>query len=454
MALANVACVLSKKAAQGKEVLMVDWDLEAPGLHRFFPSAERTKKDVGVVDVFETLGSPGPSLGSMRSILEDAPIRAAPSFFPNLFMMVAGRQDDKYASRVGNLRWQSVFNEHPDAFETFVSLLNQRFEYILIDTRTGVTDAGGICTALLPEKLVAVFTTNAQSLDGALVASKAAVNYRRQTNDPRPLVLYPLPSRVENSELKLKELWRRGDQQQQVTGFQPEFEALFQEIYSLRECSLDRYFDEAEIQHMPAYAYGERVAVLEEKADERLSLSRSYRRFTELLVGDLQPWELGIRRFDIFISSVPEDSQIAQNLARALRDNGIWIWHEGSMDGSILAWDQSIIDAIKRAKVVLFLVTPRSITNPNFIYELGVAQASGARIMPVFSGAVRAESLPAAVRQIPAIDAKHTTKLAAILKGLMAGEVNDVKSRRMNDRESIVEATRPEALLPGSEEHT
>src|SRR5262245_49468046 len=33
MALANVAWIL---AANGKRVLMIDWDLEAPGLHRYF----------------------------------------------------------------------------------------------------------------------------------------------------------------------------------------------------------------------------------------------------------------------------------------------------------------------------------------------------------------------------------------------------------------------------------
>src|SRR3954447_15767946 len=33
MALANVAWIL---AANGKRVLVIDWDLEAPGLHRYF----------------------------------------------------------------------------------------------------------------------------------------------------------------------------------------------------------------------------------------------------------------------------------------------------------------------------------------------------------------------------------------------------------------------------------
>ena len=43
MALANIACLLARKRAvptlspsARKAVLMIDWDLEAPGLHRYF----------------------------------------------------------------------------------------------------------------------------------------------------------------------------------------------------------------------------------------------------------------------------------------------------------------------------------------------------------------------------------------------------------------------------------
>ena len=37
MALANVACLLAQRVSASERVLVVDWDLEAPGLHRFFP---------------------------------------------------------------------------------------------------------------------------------------------------------------------------------------------------------------------------------------------------------------------------------------------------------------------------------------------------------------------------------------------------------------------------------
>ncbi len=425
MALANTGCVLAERTRQGRGVLMIDWDLEAPGLHRFFPDAKYqgtghkgvSEGDVGIVDLFEAAAQLPGSPNRLIEMLERAPIPASPKA-PNLHIIVAGRPDGLYAERASRLDWRRIFENTPGAFDVLSNYISQKYDYVLIDSRTGVTDIGGICTALMPEKLVTVFTPNRQSLTGALETARTAVNYRRQAGDPRPLVLYPLPSRVENSELKLKEAWRRGDAAGSIIGYQQEFESLFRECYSLKKCDLNRYFDEAEVQHVAAYSYGEKVAVLEEKSDERLSLSRSYRRFTELLVGDLQPWELG-GRFDILISAAPEDSESARQLARKLRDRGIWVWHEdaGLQPGS--DWRRAIGDAIKRAKVILFLATPHSIRNPNVIFELGVAEASGIRIVPIIRG-VKVDDLPFLIQGLHMHEYRGTPQLASELSKLIA----------------------------------
>jgi MinD-like ATPase involved in chromosome partitioning or flagellar assembly len=51
MALANVAWIL---ATHGKRVLAIDWDLEAPGLHRYFlpllGGDPEAKKNDGLID--------------------------------------------------------------------------------------------------------------------------------------------------------------------------------------------------------------------------------------------------------------------------------------------------------------------------------------------------------------------------------------------------------------------
>ena len=45
--------------------------------------------------------------------------------------------------------------------------MRRRYHYILIDSRTGVSDTSGICTVQMPDLLVVCFTYNNQSIEGA-----------------------------------------------------------------------------------------------------------------------------------------------------------------------------------------------------------------------------------------------------------------------------------------------
>src|ERR1700730_18458827 len=56
MALANIACLLAKRVSTwSQRILLMDWDLEAPGLHRFFATQIEQPLNVdrpGVIDYF------------------------------------------------------------------------------------------------------------------------------------------------------------------------------------------------------------------------------------------------------------------------------------------------------------------------------------------------------------------------------------------------------------------
>ncbi len=59
MALANTACLLAERlASSSQKVLMMDWDLEAPGLHRFFTAQLEIVEHAdrpGIIDYFHEL---------------------------------------------------------------------------------------------------------------------------------------------------------------------------------------------------------------------------------------------------------------------------------------------------------------------------------------------------------------------------------------------------------------
>jgi cellulose biosynthesis protein BcsQ len=296
MALANIACYLARSG----RVLAIDWDLDAPGLTQYFRSIvdpDELHSKQGVLEFFESWQEAHSDSESSEKefeskfpfLKEDYVIATNQS---NLSFMSSGRADSTYARRLLNFRWDLLYERFPRLFSAFADYLTQSFDYVLIDSRSGFSDVAGICTALLPEKLVAVFTPNRQNLLGLNTVLRRSIEYRKQSDDVRPLAVFPLASRVDVSEPQLFEQWRFSqiDLGGSVFGYQSMFENLFKEMYGLAACDLTGYFDENQIQHVPRYSYGEEIAQLVERS-ERLSLSRSYAEFGDTLTTLSAPWE-------------------------------------------------------------------------------------------------------------------------------------------------------------------
>jgi Mrp family chromosome partitioning ATPase len=311
MALANAAIILGERAARlNEKVLVIDWDLEAPGLHRYFrPYLNRAS--AGGPDVFDsrpgllecftllrdrvhTVG-PAPDEAATRQVIETLPLREfiVETDIPHLSFMKAGQFGDTYAESVAAFDWPALYGRAPAAIRQFAGRLAAEYRYVLIDSRTGLSDTSGICTMLMPEVLVTVFTPNRQSLAGVVDVVTQAATYRARADDLRPLLVYPLPSRIEASEPELRRMWRSGDPQKEITGYQPVFESVFRRIYALESCNLNSYFEAVQIQHVPRYAYGEDIAVMVENNRDVFSLTRSFERFTAILDSGTEPWNVG-----------------------------------------------------------------------------------------------------------------------------------------------------------------
>ena len=275
MALANIACLLAKQLAKtSQRVLVMDWDLEAPGLHRFFSAKSELpeyEQKSGVINYFHQLYQLLEESPSLRSDLitpegwqlleEKLPLEnfLIPDVVGGVDFMRAGHFGPEYPKLVGSFNWIEFFNRHGSVIRTFREILSNKYVYTLVDSRTGVTDVSGICTTLLPEKLVGVFTPNLQSLHGLCDLARQAVEYRSKSDDFRPLSVFPLASRVENAEKDLREKWRKA--------YQKEFEDLFRNLHGSEQCDLTSYFDTVLLPHVSYYAYGENIAVLQERPD-------------------------------------------------------------------------------------------------------------------------------------------------------------------------------------------
>lgn len=213
LALANVAWIL---AANGRRVLIADWDLEAPSLHRFFLpfTGPEFGEGPGIIDMIrryewgiqEIVRRDPDSWPADEEISEaiNSQIRQVGEYpipvlwqFPgrgSLEYLPPGRQDRTY---VASLDWEAFYNElrGGDFLDALRLYFKQGWDYVLIDSRAGQGDLADICTTHLPDILLNCFTLNPQSIhDAAMVAR---ITEMRTSRDIRIL---PVPMRVDDRQ--------------------------------------------------------------------------------------------------------------------------------------------------------------------------------------------------------------------------------------------------------------
>ena len=192
MALANAAVELAKR---GRRVLTVDFDLEAPGLDTF--AVLRPRDDVpGIIDfVHEYLDSNrAPDARRFLTRSPDIGERGG-----ELWIMPSGAQQASYAAHFNQIDWAELYDKR-DGYLLFEDLKAQWQQavdpdYVLIDSRTGHTDTGGICTRQLPDAVAVLFFPNEQNLRGL---TKVVNDIRSENREPprEPIELHFIMSNV------------------------------------------------------------------------------------------------------------------------------------------------------------------------------------------------------------------------------------------------------------------
>jgi MinD-like ATPase involved in chromosome partitioning or flagellar assembly len=169
MALVNVAAQLAK---MGRKVLLVDFDLEAPGLETF--DDLRPHPDPhhpGMVEYLTEYINTDRAPDVREYIYEATAIREKiGKKGGKIWVMPAGRRDEQYQSALAKINWVDLYDNRDGflLFEDTKAQWKKAYEpdYILIDSRTGHTDVEGICTRQLPDAVVVLFFPNEQNLVG------------------------------------------------------------------------------------------------------------------------------------------------------------------------------------------------------------------------------------------------------------------------------------------------
>jgi MinD-like ATPase involved in chromosome partitioning or flagellar assembly len=275
MALANAAALLAK---WGHSVLVVDWDLEAPGLERFFAKLKSDIHEVraqtlGIVDLIEA-GRNGTCLDWRDGLIKID--------LGRLSLLTAGRNGESYTSRLHSLDFNDLFENHDLGayIEKLRSEWISEFDFVLVDSRTGFTDIGGICTVHLADVLVLFFTTTESSVTGALsVVERARKAQERLPLDRRRLLAVPVPARDESrTEYKSAAEWK--------ATFAHRFADLYRDWLPSGMTPRDA-IEQLRIPYIPYWSFGERLPALEESTSDPANLGHAYEILARMLAARL-----------------------------------------------------------------------------------------------------------------------------------------------------------------------
>jgi len=408
MALANVAWIL---ASNGKRVLVVDWDLDSPGLHKYFhPFLDPSKISAtpGVIDLVKDYvwaatseeDRPGDWHLKYARILDHA-VSVNWQFRDGVMLdfVSAGRRNRDFASAVSSIDWDDFYDKFGGGqfFDALRADMKANYDYALIDSRTGLSDVADICTVHLPDILVDCFTLSDQSIEGAALIARSV----DQRYHDRNIKILPVPMRLDQGE------------KEKLDAGKALARALFDHFPSgMSEEEANAYWASVEIPYQPFYAFEESLAAFGDTPGSPLSLLASFERLTAAItegritalppmeeVTRLQYKEAFTRRrvpppADIYLSYVAEDRMWADWIAAVLVQAGFRVRRQaaGALAGSN-ARDEAA-RAAGAASRTLAVVSPAYLRSPQAIgvrEAMAIADPAGntRRLIPVRIGEVR-----------------------------------------------------------------
>lgn len=203
MTLANVAFL---SALNGLRVLVMDWDLEAPGLAYYFrclldsAEAKELAEQPGVLDILWDWSESAKNVKSdqeFEALLADCKTgeafeRCTSGLYADdasggvlHFIGAGSRRIDScdliYEDALAQFAWPTFFEERVGGvmLQELRRWAKANYDVVFVDSRTGLADVAGVCTMQLPDKVGLCFVLNRQNIDGVARVA-AAIRSKRE----------------------------------------------------------------------------------------------------------------------------------------------------------------------------------------------------------------------------------------------------------------------------------
>lgn len=242
---ANVAAYLC--FFKNRKVLLWDWDFEAPGLHHYFGFEDSKIKKNGTLELLENhmrlmRNRKQVRKTDLETVDKENIVRITKnSKGGGIDLIPAGNYDNEYSVRLADFDWREFLFDFDGV--VYIKALKDKIEtlgydYVLIDSRTGISDYAGICNVLLPNINVVLVSPNRQNFLGSKKIIDQILAHKYVKDKHRHNFILPILSRIDTDH---------ADAEKWTQDFLRTFSYL---IHNLVEKSNTTVYKDKEIQNM------------------------------------------------------------------------------------------------------------------------------------------------------------------------------------------------------------
>jgi len=192
-ALGVVAGIL---ATRNRRVVMIDFDLEAPGISVMFQQdiENTTGENFGVLDYLHQRSlTPEENIPNIADCIQQINLQTR----GELFLVPVGEYDENYIHRLADLDMRSFYRSGKNAVKQLIEDIKKQLEpdVILIDARPGFNDVGAISLFDLADMGIICFSPTDQSFEGLRWVVQAARKQQKYQGKPDVrFLLTPVPA--------------------------------------------------------------------------------------------------------------------------------------------------------------------------------------------------------------------------------------------------------------------
>ncbi|QSV62360.1 MAG: AAA family ATPase [Dolichospermum sp. DL01] len=196
-ALGVVAGIL---ATRNRRVVMIDFDLEAPGISVMFQQdIENTaEENFGVLDYLHQRSlTPEENIPNIADCIQQINLQTR----GELFLVPVGEYDENYIHRLADLDMRSFYRTAKNPVKQLIEDIKEQLEpdVILIDARPGFNDVAAITLFDLADTAIICFSPTDQSFQGLRWVIKAILKQKQYQGKPDVrFLLTPIPAVTPN----------------------------------------------------------------------------------------------------------------------------------------------------------------------------------------------------------------------------------------------------------------